>query len=151
MGVRKAQDPPTAIAIRKGSIDAPKPWAKLMPTGAISTTVAALLMMSERNMVITRIKAITPQKGSLSPKTEICPAIKSAPPDVSMASPTGIIAPRRTITGQSTLAYISLTGSIPDKTMATAAMAKATCTGKSPVTTRTMDVKKMARLKLIFF
>ncbi|MCE2457847.1 MAG: hypothetical protein J4G14_08535 [Dehalococcoidia bacterium] len=48
MGVRKADDPPIATAIRNGSTEAPRLVDTPIDTGAIRMTAVALLTMSER-------------------------------------------------------------------------------------------------------
>ena len=55
MGVRKAQEAPTATAMRKGSELTPSHPAVPMAMGHMTAAVAALFMRSERNMVTTRI------------------------------------------------------------------------------------------------
>ena len=65
MGVRKAQEAPTATCIKKGSIFAAIDRA--MPTllGGIMSAVAALFITSGSHMLIDIIKAKSDQAGSV--------------------------------------------------------------------------------------
>jgi len=63
MGVRKAQEAPTATAIRNGSILTPNEIAIPDAIGAIISAVAALLITSERHIVIIIIIANINQWG----------------------------------------------------------------------------------------
>jgi hypothetical protein len=65
MGVRKAQDAPTATVIKKGSALTPIDTAIPTAIGAIIRAVAALLMISERHIVIIMIIARIDQVGKL--------------------------------------------------------------------------------------
>jgi len=58
MGVRKAQDAPTATAIKKGSALTPIDTAILTEMGAIIKAVAALLIISESDILATTSKGI---------------------------------------------------------------------------------------------
>ena len=75
--------------------------ARLAAMGAIITAVAALLTMSETNIVIT--KTIKINQGSAMPAVEedIKFAMFNEIPEVSSAYPTGIIAASITTTGHS--------------------------------------------------
>ena len=52
-------------------------------------------------MVIISNTVIMDHAGRVEPRSETSPAIRAAPPVTSRASPTGIMAPRRIMTGQS--------------------------------------------------
>ena len=91
-----------ATAMRKGSTDAPTAPATPIPTGAMRMTAVALLTQSESSMVMTRMTATIAQAGRDSPMSVTAAAIRIAPPVVSRASPTGIIAPKRMMMGQLT-------------------------------------------------
>ena len=66
MGVRKAQEAPTATAIKKGSALTPIETAIPTEIGAIIRAVAALLIISERHIVNTIIITKIDQLGKLS-------------------------------------------------------------------------------------
>lgn len=100
IGERNADEPPMATAIRNGSADAPSEDAIPMPTGAMRMTAAALSMKSDKSIVTSRTIASIAQGGSAPSTPAMAVAIRSAPPKVSSDCPTGIIAPRRIITGQ---------------------------------------------------
>ena len=91
-----------ATAMRKGSAGAPIAAATPSPTGAMRITAVALLIQSDKSMVMSRTKPTIVQGGRDSPKSVRIEAIRSAPPVVSRASPTGIIAPSRMMMGQLT-------------------------------------------------
>ena len=99
--MRKELEEPTVTAIKKGSIFKSNAVAKLTATGAITTAVAALFMMSDNVIVTTnKIPRITP--GGIAPAKCNKPfTIRSVPPEVCNAPPTGIIAANKTMTDQS--------------------------------------------------
>jgi len=149
IGVKKAQDALTAIVIRNGLMEATRPSAILIPIGAINTTVAALLITPDRITVVTRKMPNVAQIGNSVPIFSTVLAIRSAPPVVSNASLTGIIAPRSIITGQSMLVYISRTETTFVSTNKTAAIVNAICTGSNPATTAAMAIPNIPTARII--
>ncbi len=103
MGVRKAQEAPTATAMRKGSGLTPMRAAMPAATGAATTAVAALFMTSERVIVSTSKSASSTTGETSPPRARSASAMSAVPPVSSSALPTGIMAPKSTITDQSTL------------------------------------------------
>ena len=91
-----------ATAIRNGSTEAPIAAATPSPTGAMRITAVALFIQSDRSIVMTRTTATILHGGRDSPRSATSEAMRSAPPVVSKASPTGIIAPNRMMMGQFT-------------------------------------------------
>ncbi|MNC89979.1 hypothetical protein D3C83_60080 [compost metagenome] len=91
-----------ATAMRKGSALVPSCAAVLIAIGDITAAVAALFMKSESIMVTisTTTSEITASPCVMLPSN--CRAIKSAAPVVPITPATGMSAPSRTITVQST-------------------------------------------------
>ncbi len=92
-----------ATAIRNGSAWTCICSAIVTETGAITTAVAALFMTSDR--VIATMSTITSITTGDTPGATARSALASTPvvPVCSRAVPIGIIAPRSTTTGQSTV------------------------------------------------
>ncbi len=125
IGVRKAQEAPTATAIRKLSGLTARRSAMPTEIGAMTTAVAALFMMSDSVMVTISTSVSSSAAGKPAAMSTSPLAISAVAPLASSAPPTGIIAPSSTMTGQSTDSYISRIGTICRTTIAATAVAKA--------------------------
>ena len=102
MGVRNAQLAPIATTIKNAFTSYPKLRAISYDIGAIITAVAALLIISETAIVITRIIIKIHAWPRLGARLDILDAIKPLSPVDCMAIPIGIIAASITIIGHST-------------------------------------------------
>src|SRR5680860_849274 len=97
----KAQDAPTATAINTAAEGICNSLARLRAIGATTIAAAALFTTLDNSVVLTSTITRTETTDRFSPNTSIWAAIKLAPPVVSIAWPTGIIAASKTTTDQS--------------------------------------------------